>query len=487
MKVLAFDFGASSGRAIVYALENGKLTGEEVHRFNNDPVTVGKDFYWDLLRLFHEIKAGIVNCKKAGHEISAIGIDTWGVDYGLLDANDCILSNPHHYRDARTQAVDLTDKQRREIYDVTGVQHAFFNTLFQFMCEVKSPNFDKAKTALFMPDLFNFLLTGEKRTEYTIASTSQMLNARTRKFDEKLLSEYGIKNLFPDIIEPGSIVGYLSDALCEELGVDKVPVIAVASHDTASAVVATPMENPEESIFISCGTWLLFGAEIKEAIITDESYETSYTNEGGVFGTYRFLHNIMGMWLQEESKRTWEKEGKTVSYKELDREALTLEPFTCIINPNYSEFEGPGNMPKRIAAYAEKTGQTPPASMAATIRAILESLALECTRSVKAIAKSLPKAPKVIHMVGGGTKSSILCQFMANATGMKVVAGPIEGTSLGNALMQFIALGEIKDLGEARKVVMTSEDTKTYEPQDTAAWEKAYEKYLEILEMEKNF
>ncbi|MBQ4159551.1 MAG: rhamnulokinase [Clostridia bacterium] len=487
MKVLAFDFGASSGRAIVYELKKGKLAGEEVHRFDNDPVTVGKSFYWDLLRLFHEIKAGIVNCKKAGHTISAIGIDTWGVDYGLLDENDDILSNPHHYRDARTQSVELTEAQRREIYAITGIQHAFINTLFQFMCEVKSPTFDKAKTALFMPDLFNFLLTGEKRTEYTIASTSQMLNARARKFDDTLLENYGIKNLFPDIIEPGTIVGYLSDALCEELGVDKVPVIAVASHDTASAVVATPMENPDESIFISCGTWLLFGAETKEAIITDESYATNYTNEGGVFGTYRFLHNIMGMWLQQECKRTWEKEGKTVDYKVLDKEALTLEPFTCIINPNYSEFEGPGNMPKRIKDYAEKTGQKAPESMAATIRAILESLALECARSVNAIAKSLPKAPKVIHMVGGGTKSSILCQFMANATGMQVVAGPIEGTSLGNALMQFIALGEIKDLNEARQVVRASEDTKTYMPQDTAAWEKAYEKYLEIIEMEKKF
>ena len=487
MKVLAFDFGASSGRAIVYELKKGKLAGEEVHRFDNDPVTVGKSFYWDLLRLFHEIKAGIVNCKKAGHTISAIGIDTWGVDYGLLDENDDILSNPHHYRDARTQSVELTEAQRREIYAITGIQHAFINTLFQFMCEVKSPTFDKAKTALFMPDLFNFLLTGEKRTEYTIASTSQMLNARARKFDDALLENYGIKNLFPDIIEPGTIVGYLSDALCEELGVDKVPVIAVASHDTASAVVATPMENPDESIFISCGTWLLFGAETKEAIITDESYATNYTNEGGVFGTYRFLHNIMGMWLQQECKRTWEKEGKTVDYKVLDKEALTLEPFTCIINPNYSEFEGPGNMPKRIKDYAEKTGQKAPESMAATIRAILESLALECARSVNAIAKSLPKAPKVIHMVGGGTKSSILCQFMANATGMQVVAGPIEGTSLGNALMQFIALGEIKDLNEARQVVRASEDTKTYMPQDTAAWEKAYEKYLEIIEMEKKF
>ncbi len=487
MKVLAFDFGASSGRAIVYALENGKLSGEEVHRFDNDPVTVGKNFYWDVLRLFHEIKAGIVKCKKAGHEISAIGIDTWGVDYGLLDAEDCLLGNPHHYRDARTQAVDLSDAQRREIYDVTGIQYAFFNTLNQFMCEVNSQIYDKAKTALFMPDLFNFLLTGEKRTEYTIASTSQMLNARTRKFDDALLAKYGIKNLFPDIIEPGSVVGYLSDALCEELGVDKLPVIAVAGHDTASAVAATPMEKPEESIFISCGTWLLFGAETKEAIVTDESYESNYTNEGGVFGTYRFLHNIMGMWLQQECKRTWQKEGKTVDYKVLDKEALTLEPFTCIINPNYSEFEGPGNMPKRIKIYAEKTGQKAPESMAATIRAILESLALECTRSVKALAKVLPTEPKVIHMVGGGTKSSILCQFMANATGMKVVAGPVEGTSLGNALMQFVALGAIKDIHEARQVVMASEDTKTYLPQDTAAWEKAYEKYLDILEAEKKF
>lgn len=484
MKVLAFDFGASSGRAIVFELKDKKLTQYEVHRFDNDPVMLGSDFYWDVLRLFHEIKAGLLKCKNEGHKIDAIGIDTWGVDYALLDENDKLIANPHSYRDARTQSVKFSEKEKREIFDVAGIQESFVNSLFQFICETKEPVYGIAKTALFIPDFFNFLLTGEKKCEYTIASTSQMLDAKKRKFDDGIMSRFGIKNIFPEIVEPGTKVGYLTDALCEELGVDKVPVIAVGSHDTASAVASAPMKDSEHTMFISCGTWLLVGAETKEPIINDLSYKYNYTNEGGVFKTYRFLHNVMGMWLQMECKRTWVKNGDTVSFKDLDIEAENLEPFTCLLNPNYPEFESPGNMPKRIHDYAVRTNQTPPESKAATIRAILESLALECRRSLECLEEMLGRKLKYINIVGGGSKSFLLCQFLANACGTTVISGPVEGTGIGNALMQFVSLGQIKDLAEARQIVENSVETTVYEPRDTKLWNEAYEKYLKILENE---
>ena len=287
--VLAFDFGASSGRAILFSLENNRLSQREIHRFDNDPVMVCGTYHWDILRLFHEIKAGILKCKNGGFHFDSIGIDTWGVDYGLLDKNGQLVQNPYHYRDTRTDRVNFGEDEKREIFKSTGIQFAFINTLFQYMCSAREDVFKSAQTALFIPDLFNYFLTGEKKTEYTIASTSQMLNAYTRHFDDDMLARFGLENKFADIIMPGTIVGHLKKDICDELGVDSVPVIAVASHDTASAVVAAPLEDPKTELYISCGTWLLFGAQTDEPIINEKSYALNYTNEGGVFGTYRFF------------------------------------------------------------------------------------------------------------------------------------------------------------------------------------------------------
>ena len=478
--VLAFDFGASSGRALIFSLENGKLTYEEIHRFDNDPVMVCKNYHWDILRLFHEIKSGILKCKNSGKNFDAIGIDTWGVDYALLDKDGRLLQNPYHYRDTRTDAIELTEQQKQKIFDKTGIQFAFINTLFQYMCSSKEPVFAAADSALFVPDLFNYMLTGVKKTEYTIASTSQMLNAKARDFDDELLKSFGLDNKFADIVMPGSIIGNLSDEICEELGVPSVPVIAVASHDTASAVVAAPMSDPQRNLYISCGTWLLLGAETKEPVISEQSYNYNYTNEGGVFGTYRFLHNIMGLWIQQESRRALARKGTSVSYQELEDAAVKAQPFKCIINPNYDAFSRPGDMVARIEKFAEMTNQSAPETIGELNRTIIESLALECAKSVKEISTMLPEKIEAIHAVGGGTQSKILCQFIANATKIPVIAGPVEATSIGNALMQYVALGKIDSLEDARKVVENSFDLVRYEPADAEAWDKAYEKYIEI-------
>ncbi len=478
--VLAFDFGASSGRGILFTLDGGKISYEEIHRFDNDPVMVNGSYHWDILRLFHEIKAGIIKCKNAGHSFEAIGIDTWGVDYGLLDKDGRLLQNPYHYRDTRTDAVKLTDEEKREIFFSTGIQFAFFNTLFQYMCSAKEPVFDACDTTLFVPDLLNYFLTGVKKTEYTIASTSQMLNAKKRDFDDELLSKFGLESKFADIVMPGNIIGNLREDICTELGIESVPVVAVASHDTASAVVAAPLTDPKNSVYVSCGTWLLLGAQTNEPIITEESYNYNYTNEGGAFGTYRFLNNIMGLWIQQEMRRTLAKQGTKISYGELEQEAIKSKPFSCIINPNDDSFSRPGNMIERICAFADKTGQTRPDGVGEFNRTILESLALECAKSVRGISKLIGEDVKAIHMVGGGIQSELLCQFIANASGITVIAGPVEATSIGNALMQYVALGDIDSLEGARDVVRNSFDIKRYEPSDAEMWAEANKKYAEI-------
>lgn len=478
--VLAFDFGASSGRGILFSFNCGKISYEEIHRFSNDPVMVNGSYHWDILRLFHEIKQGILKCKNAGYEFDSIGIDTWGVDYGLLDKDGRLLQNPYHYRDTRTDSVEFSEEQRRKIFDSTGIQFAFINTLFQYMCSSKEPVFEAADTALFIPDLFNYMLTGEKRSEYTIASTSQMLDAKKRDFDNELLKSFGLKNKFAPIISPGNIVGNLSEQICIELGVKSVPVIAVASHDTASAVACAPIKDPKKSLYISCGTWLLMGAQTDEPIINEKSYNYNYTNEGGVFGTYRFLHNIMGLWIQQESRRTLSKNGIDVSYGELEQAAKDAESFKCIINPNYESFSRPGDMIERINAFADMTNQPHPDTIGEINRTILESLALECGKSVREIGEMLPEKPSVIHMVGGGIQSKLLCQFVANASGIKVMAGPVEATAIGNALMQYVALGQLASLDEAREVVRDSFDIKCYTPTDADKWDDAYKNYIKI-------
>ncbi len=487
-KVLAFDFGASSGRAMLFTFDGEKLSIDEMHRFSNDPVMTGNSFHWDVLRLFHEIKQGINKTVLAGHkDIKAIGIDTWGVDFGLFDKNGKLLGNPYHYRDTRTNGmIELADKSmgKKYIFDKTGIQFNFFNTLFQFMAMVKDndPLLDIADRMLFVPDIFNYFLTGVMKNEYSIASTSQLLDVKTKKWDKELMEKAGIPTkIFGNIVMPGEIIGELSDEICEELGCPKIPVIAVGSHDTASAVASVPVTEDYKYAYISTGTWALMGSEIDEPNVSDATFGYNFTNEGGVCNKIRFLKNIMGLWIIQESKRQWAREGKNFSFDDLEQAAWAAEPFRSFIDPDCEDFAGPGNMPKRIREFCERTGQYVPQNEGEIIRCIAQSLAFKFRMVADAIEDITKEPLCAVHMVGGGIKDTMVCKFAANATGKKVLAGPVEATSTGNAVVQLMALGKVKDLTEGRKIVKNSFPIKTYEPEEADAWNKAYEDFKKIV------
>ncbi len=489
-KVLAFDFGASSGRAMLFTFDGEKLEIEEMHRFSNDPVMIGKSFHWDVLRLFFEIKQGINKTIIAGHtDIKAIGIDTWGVDYGLFDKSGKLLGNPYHYRDTRTDGmIEYADEKigKKYIFERTGIQFNFFNTLFQFMAMKKENDqlLSIADKMLFVPDIFNYLLTGVMKNEYTIASTSQLLEVNSKTWDKELIEKAGIPyDLFCDIIMPGEVVGELSDEICEELGCPKIPVIAVGSHDTASAVASVPVTEDYKYAYISTGTWALMGSELDKPFVSDKIYDYNFTNEGGVCGKIRFLKNVMGLWIIQESKRQWAREGKNFSFDELEKAAWEAEPFKCFIDPDYIDFATPGNMPKKIRDFCEHTGQYIPKTEGEIIRCIAQSLALKFRMVTDAMEDVIGEPLCAVHMVGGGIKDTMVCRFTASATGKKVLAGPVEATSTGNAAVQLMALGKVKDLTEARKIIKNSFPIKTYEPEDNEAWNSAYEEFKKIAKM----
>ncbi|MBR5809160.1 MAG: rhamnulokinase [Clostridia bacterium] len=489
-KFLAFDFGASSGRAMLATFDGEKIVLEEKHRFSNDPVIVNGDLHWDVLRLFYEIKQGILKCANSGdRDIDCIGIDTWGVDYGLLDKNGKLLGNPYHYRDTRTdgmydEAFKLVSKE--EIYENTGIAFNWFNTVFQLL-SAKLSGDETLKIAdklLFMPDLFNYFLTGEKKCEYTIASTSQMFDSKTHTWSEDMLKKLGIPtNLFADMVYPGEKVGVLKAELAEELGVEQIPVVAVASHDTGSAVASVPVTEGEDFIYISSGTWSLMGVELDNPMVTENALKYNFTNEGGVNKTIRFLKNIMGLWLIQESRRQWDREGTLLSFDELEKQAKEATPFVSLIDPDYHKFQTPGNMPKRIREYCEKTGQKVPETKGEIVRCIAESLAFKYRQVVEGMEDVTGKKYDVINIVGGGIKDKMICSFTANATGRKVSTGPVEATSIGNVIVQGMAMGAIKDLQEGRKIIKNSFPIEVYEPQDADKWNEAYEKWQKICNL----
>ena len=483
-RVLAFDFGASSGRAIIGTLDNGRITLNEVHRFSNDPVTVNGTFYWDVLRLFHEIKQGLLKAKQAGG-FDSIGIDTWGVDFGLLDKDGVLLENPVHYRDKRN--IGMVEKAAKyigkdEMYKLTGIQFMDFNTAFQLLSikENRPELLARAESLLFMPDLFAYFLTGNKVSEYSIATTSQLVDINTRDWSKEILEKLGLpEKIFNRIVPSGSVTGYLSDEICEELGLEKVPVIAVCGHDTQSAVTAVPSEK-EDFAFISSGTWSLFGTETKKPIVNDLSYSFNVTNEGGFGYSTAFLKNICGLWLIQESRRQWIREGKEYSYAELEKAALREKPFARFINPDAPEFAVPGNLPARITEYCRRTGQSVPENEGQTVRCIYESLALRYRAVLEGIEKCTGKNYDSLNVVGGGTKDTLLCKMTADACNITVYAGPIEATVMGNVAVQLISGGDIADVVEARRIIANSEQLKCYSPENTAAWDEAYEKFKSV-------
>lgn len=484
-RVLAFDFGASSGRAILGIFDGEKIELQEVHRFSNDPVKINGTVYWDVQRLFFEIKQGILKAKEAGG-FDSIGIDTWGVDFGLLRKDGTLVENPVHYRDARNdgmveKATEYMSKER--MYDITGIQFMDFNTIFQLLSlkENRPYILEEADKLLFMPDLLNYMLSGVKSTEFSIATTSQMVDLKTNNWSEEILDTFGInKNLLTDIAPTGAVIGQLSDEICEELGVPKADIVSVAAHDTQSAITATPCEF-DDFAFISCGTWSLFGTEVKEPIINEASKKLNVTNEGGYNYTTAFLKNICGLWLIQESRRQWIREGKEYSYAELEKLALECEPFKCFIDPDAPEFAPMGNLPRRVKEYCEKTGQYVPQTVGEIIRCIYESLALKYRYTFDGIKECTGKDYDRIHVMGGGTKDKLLLQMTAQSCNVNVYGGPIEATALGNVAIQLMSTGAIKDIKEARKIIAKGENLKLYEPKDNADWEKAYEDFKNII------
>ena len=484
-RVLAFDFGASSGRAIIGCFDGDKITLEEVHRFSNDPVSVGGTVYWDVLRLFYEIKQGIIKAKIAGG-FDSIGIDTWGVDFGLIDSEGKLMENPVHYRDART--VGLVDEAfktmpKEKLYGITGIQFMELNTLFQLISLKKYRPWmlERADKMLFMPDLFGYMLTGKMCAEYSIASTSQLIDLDKRTWSKEILDAFGIKeSVFASLVQPGMVLGELSKEVCEECGVDPVPVISVCGHDTQSAINSVPCEDGDFA-FLSSGTWSIFGTELDKPIVNETSMNINITNEGGFDGSTGFLKNIIGLWLIQESRRQWKREGKEYSYADLEKLALAAEPFKCFIDPDAPEFVPHGNIPERVREFCRKTGQFVPETVGEIMRCIYESLAMKYRLTFEKLRECTERDYPVIHVIGGGTKDGLLCQMTANSCDRTVKAGPIEATVMGNVAVQLMSDGSVKNIGQARKIVADSSELKTFEPKDTDKWAGAYEDFLKII------
>ena len=490
LNVLGIDLGASSGRAMLGTLEGKKLTIREIHRFLNEPVTLCGRFVWDMPRLFHEIKQALLKLSKSGETVDAIGIDTWGVDFGLLDKNGHLLSLPVHYRDARTNGIP--EKVRaiipdEELFARTGIAFNSFNTLYQLyaMKEEGDPALESAQDLLFLPDLLAYFLTGKKGTEYTIASTSQLLDPFKRDWDRELMEKLGIPaHIFGEVKLPGTVRGTLLPEIAKECGVAEIPVIAIGGHDTASAVAAVPAQE-KDFAYISSGTWSLLGAEVQKPLCTEGVMKANYTNEGGVDGSIRLLKNIMGLWIIQECKREWDRRGSETSFGELVELSMQAPAFKAILDVDDACFLAPGDMPARIQAYCAKSGQPVPEGKGEISRVIYESLALKYRWAIERLEEDMLKKPiEALHIVGGGSKNALLNRFTAEAIKRPVIAGPDEGTIIGNLLVQAQALGAIDGMRALRQVVEDSFPTQTFLPEtDGAIWNAAYGRYLEICGM----
>lgn len=488
LNFLAFDLGAASGRAMLGGFDGERLRLSEVHRFPNGPVRLPDGLHWDVLRLWSEIKEGLtLAAQERGVELAGVGLDTWGVDFGLLDRDGALISNPYHYRDRRTDGM-LEEAFRRvpreEIFERTGIQFMQINSLYQLlsMAVDGSPLLDVAETFLTMPDLFNYWLTGRRVCEFSIATTTQCYDPRQDNWATSLLGRLDIPtHIFPEIVPPGTVLGDLSASVAEETGVGGPPVIAPACHDTGCAVAAVPAEA-ERFVYISSGTWSLMGAELRQAAIDEESLAAGFTNEGGVGGTFRFLKNITGLWLVQECRRAWARQGEEFSYDDLTEMATQAEPFRSIVDPDDDAFLRPGDMPSRIRAFCERTGQPAPREKGAVIRCALEGLALKYRRVLGQLEGILDRRLSPVHIVGGGTQNELLNRFTADATGRRVVTGPVEATAAGNVIAQAMALGHIGSLEEGRRVVRNSFDLATYEPNGGPGWDEAYDRFLSLME-----
>ena len=480
----AVDLGATSGRTIVGTLDDGKVILEELTRFDNNLIEANGHFYWDIYALYFEIIKGLKAAKQRDLCITSIGIDTWGVDFVCV-AEDGSVSQPIAYRDPHTfDAMDdyLENVMSREkVYDVTGIQFMNFNSIFQLYAMKRAGNsaLKNAQKILFIPDALSYMLTGNMVCEYTIASTAQLLDPRTGQLDPRLLASIGLtQSKFGRMVNPGDLVGALTADVQKQTGYGAIPVIAVAGHDTGSAVAAVPAKN-EKFAYLSSGTWSLMGIETKKAIINHISYERNFTNEGGIEGTTRFLKNICGMWLYERCRKEWTDAPK--SHPELIAEAMKQPAFQSIINPDDACFANPSSMIDAIQTYCKETNQHVPQGYAEICRCIFDSLALRYRQVFSYLTEMASFPIEVLHIIGGGSLNDNLNQFTANSCGVEVLAGPQEGTALGNIMVQSKAAGEVKDLWDMRKVIANSLNLKRFSPADKEIWDAAYVKYLKIL------
>ncbi|MCS7202014.1 MAG: rhamnulokinase [Dictyoglomus sp.] len=483
---LAFDLGAESGRALVGILKEDKLVVEEIHRFVNRPVEILGRLYWNVPQIFQEIKEGINKAFSKYPHIESIGIDTWGVDFGLVTKEGYLAGLPVCYRDHRTDGIlekAFKVMPRERIYELTGIQIMQINTLFQLYSMVleNSSLFKSAYKLLFMPDLFNFMLTGEMKTEFSIATTSQLYNPIKDSWEEEIFERFRIPiEIMPELEMPGKEIGKISESIRREFNIKDISVISPCGHDTACAVASVPAEG-EDWAYLSSGTWSLMGVELKEPIINKDSLEANFTNEGGVNKTFRFLKNIMGLWLLQSVRRIWMKEGTEFTYSEITKMAEEEKPFQFFINPDDSSFLNPPNMVLAIREYCEKTGQKIPETKGEIVRCILESLAFRYKEVFESLEKIIGRKIKILHIVGGGSQNALLSQFTANVLGIPVMTGPVEATAIGNIMIQAISRGAIKDLSSGRRIIRNSFEPIIYYPKDTEIWEREYKRYKEVI------
>jgi rhamnulokinase len=486
--MVAVDVGAQSGRVAIGRFDGERLSVAEVHRFANEPVLVRGTLYWDALRLYGEILEGLAAAgRETGGAVDSVGIDTWGVDFGLLDRAGRLVQNPVHHRDRRiegTMEEVFARLPARELYERTGIQMMPINTIFQLFALVAGddPALESSERLLLIPDLFHYWLTGVAACELTNATTTQCLDPREQAWANGLLERLGIPTrLFGEVVPPGTVLGSLLADVADRTRLSRAVVVVPATHDTGSAVAAVPFRQPE-SVYISSGTWSLVGLELPAPRIDDRTFGANLTNEGGVAGTFRLLRNITGLWLVHECRRTWAAEGKDREFAELVRLAEQAPPRRSLIDPNDPVFLAPGDMPARIRGYCAGTGQPVPEDEAALVRCVLESLALKYRQTIELIRTATGVSPREIHVVGGGARNEPLCGWTASAARLPVLAGPAEATEVGNLLVQAMGLGELESLADSREVVRASFVPVLYEPEEGDAWDDAYERFRGVAE-----
>ena len=488
---LAVDMGASSGRLLIGHFDGRRIELEEVHRYMNGPVEMMGSYHWNLPGLWSEVQNGLrLTGEKFGATVESVGVDTWGVDYGYFDKNGKLLGNPYCYRDPRTDGVmeeSFKTVSRDEIFANSGLQFMQINTLYQLIADKISGSVAQANAERFMmiPDIFHWLLSGEMSNEFTDSTTTQCFDPVKGDWAKGMLEKFGIpSHIFKPVSQPGTVLGTLRASLAEESGLKGMKIVLPGSHDTASAVMAVPTASPVGSTdwaYVSLGTWALMGIESPKPVVNDVVSGFNFTNEGGVGGTTRILKNICGMWLLQECRRVWNQKGRNLDWEDMNNMTSGAPAMTAFIDPDHRDFLAPTDMPEAIRRFAQRTGQAVPQDDGTVLRVILESIAMKFRQVLGMCEKISGAKIDTLHIVGGGIRNKLLCQAAANATGCRVVTGPIEATAIGNVMMQAVASGDVAGIAEARAVIRDSFDVAEYLPQESALWDDAYERFVKIV------